>query len=64
MTKAATVKEYVEQHEGWHATTMKKLLRLVKKAAPNSIGEIKWKQPVFSVAGPMTSVKTGRSTRI
>ena len=57
MAKPTTIDEYAAQQLDWQAAVMRKLMRLVKKHAPQSVGDIKWSQPVFSAGGPMAYMK-------
>lgn len=57
MATPHTIDDYIAQQAEWQVSMLKKLVKLVKKHAPDAGGAIQWKQPVFSFGGPMAYLK-------
>lgn len=56
------VPEWIERKaSGWHKTVITKLVRLVRRAAPDATVAIKWGQPVFEHNGPMAFIKVAKA---
>jgi hypothetical protein len=56
------VGEWVEKKSsGWHRTVIQRLLKIVKRAAPDATVSIKWGQPVVEHNGPMAFIKPAKA---
>jgi hypothetical protein len=54
---AGTIDEYVKGLGDWRGQVVGEIDALVRKAAPNATGSIKWAQPVYEQEGPFAYVK-------
>ena len=52
MAGEKTIDAYIEKLEDWRGPTVRELVELVQRAAPEARGSIKWAQPVFEMNGP------------
>ena len=60
--KGMTVEDFTaKQLSGWQAEVARKLVDLVKRAAPSSAAVIKWGQPIFEENGPMAYIKPAKA---
>jgi hypothetical protein len=55
VTTTKTVDTYIEGLDGWRKEVVAALRELVREAAPDATGSIKWAQPVFESNGLPTS---------
>ena len=54
---AGTIDDYVKGLGDWRGQVVGEIDALVRKAAPNATGSIKWAQPVYEQEGPFAYVK-------
>jgi hypothetical protein len=54
---AGTIGDYVKGLGDWRGQVVREIDALVRKAAPNATGSIKWAQPVYEQEGPFAYVK-------
>jgi hypothetical protein len=60
--RGTPVAEWVEKKaSGWQRAVIERLIRLVKRAAPEATLSIKWAQPVFEHHGPMAFIKPAKA---
>lgn len=60
--KGMAVEDFISTKvSGWQADVTRRLVALVKKAAPESTVAIKWAQPVFELNGPFGYVKPAKA---
>jgi hypothetical protein len=57
MAGERTVEGYIADLSGWRAEATSALVALVREAAPDATGSIKWAQPVFDSNGPAVWIK-------
>lgn len=56
-TAGKSIEGYVDGLSGWQKQAVERLCALVRAAAPDAVGSIKWAQPVFEDHGPFCYVR-------
>src|SRR5262252_110477 len=46
---------------GWQSDVIRRMVAVVKKAAPESVAAIKWSQPIFEQNGPFAFIKPAKA---
>lgn len=59
---ASTIDAYAKDLDDWRGEVVRELDTLVRKAAPEATGTIKWAQPVYEQNGPFAYVKAFSSS--
>jgi hypothetical protein len=60
--RGMSVEQYLSTKlTGWQADVARKLVALVRKAAPEATVGIKWAQPVFEMNGPFAYIKPAKA---
>jgi hypothetical protein len=54
---AETIDAYADGFDDWRGEVVRELDALVREAAPDATGSIKWAQPVYEQNGPFAYVK-------
>jgi hypothetical protein len=56
-----TIESYIDAQEGWRADALRRIDTLIRRAAPEATGLIKWAQPVYEQNGPLAFIKSNRA---
>ena len=56
-----TIESYIEGQDGWRADALRRIDALIRRAAPEATGLIKWAQPVYEQNGPLAFIKSNRN---
>lgn len=59
---ATTIDEYTKGLGDWRGEVVGELDALIRRAAPNATGSIKWAQPVYEQDGPFAYLKAFSTT--
>ena len=56
------IDDWITQYaKGWQGEVIRRVIDVVKKAAPSSTASLKWRMPVFEANGPFAFVRTAKA---
>ena len=56
-----SLEAFIDRLAGWQVTLVRRLIALVRKAAPGATAAIKWGQPVFESDGPFAFIRPAKT---
>jgi hypothetical protein len=56
-----TIEGFIEAQDDWRGDAAREIDAIVREAAPQAVGSIKWAQPVYEQGGPFAFLKINKA---